>query len=52
MINKFIHNIKHLLRKTRGDIEYFYVGNDLYVGFRCLECKEIRHAQKAITRIV
>lgn len=41
-----LHKISHWLGWNYGTVESFYIGDDLWVGFKCSGCGEINNAQK------
>lgn len=37
----------HLFGWNTGTVESFYIGENLWTGFRCNVCQEINHAQES-----
>ena len=42
-----MHWLAHLFGFNHGNVESFWVGDDLWIGFRCSGCNEINGAQIA-----
>lgn len=44
-MKKILHRIIHSFGCYYGTIESFYIGDTLWIGFKCSTCHEINHAR-------
>lgn len=50
-IKKLLHKIAHLLWWNHGNVETWYEGEIMMIGFRCIECGKLSGVQE-ITKYV
>jgi hypothetical protein len=46
-MKKMLHWLAHKFGSYKGTVESFYIGDVLYVGFKCSKCGEINLAHKS-----
>lgn len=45
----WLHRLSHHLGRNMGEVEVFWRGSRLMVGFRCHGCGELSHVHESVT---